>query len=100
MQTNHKGTDGKGVQVDNTHLEFNEQSLQKMITVNFYTRLQNYATLKPVTELVISSIEPNRGTLTIFLEICLVLIKLWLNLEEHTYLVFPNLLYPEFLGNG
>ena len=67
------------MQVDNTHLEFNEQSLQKddkkMI---FYTGLPNYATLKFATGLVTLGIEPNRGTLTAFQELCLVLIKLGL----------------------
>ena len=83
LQTNCKDTDEKGVQVDNTHLEFNEQSLQKDDKkVNFYTGLPNFATLKLVTELVTSGIEPNRGVLTAFQEICLVLIKLRLNLEE------------------
>ena len=83
FHTNHKDTDEKGVQVDNSHLEFNEQSLQKDDKkVNFYRGLPNYATLKLVTELVTSGIEPNRGVLTAFQEICLVLIKLRLNLEE------------------
>ena len=73
LQTNCKDTDEKGVQVDNTHLEFNEQSLQKDDKkVNFYTGLPNFATLKLVTELVTSGIEPNRGVLTAFQEICLV----------------------------
>ena len=83
LQTNRKDTGEKGVQVDYTHLEFNEQSLQNDDKkVNFYTGLPNYATLKLVTELVTSGVEPNRGVLTAFQEICLVLIKLRLNLEE------------------
>lgn len=83
LQIDHKDTDEKGVQVDSTHLEFNEQSLQKDDKkVNFYTGLPNFATLKLLTELVTSGIEPNRGVLTAFQEICLVLIKLRLNLEE------------------
>ena len=83
LQINHKDTDEKGVQVDSTHLEFNEQSLQKDDKkVNFYTGLPNYATLNLITDLITSGIEPNRGVLTAFQEICLVLIKLRLNLEE------------------
>lgn len=83
LQTNSKDMNEKGVQVDNTHLEFNEQSLQKDDKkVNFYMGLPNYATLKLVTELVTSGIEPNRGVLTAFQEICLVLMKLRLDLEE------------------
>ena len=83
LQINHKDTDEKGVQIDSTHLEFNEQSLQKDDKkVNFYTGLPNYATLKLVTDLITSGIEPNRGVLTAFQEIYLVLIKLRLNLEE------------------
>ena len=83
LQIDHKDTDEKGVQVDSTHLEFNEQSLQKDDKkVYFYTGLSNYATLKLVNNLITSDIEPNRGVLTAFQEICLVLIKLQLNLEE------------------
>ena len=67
------------MQVDNTHLEFNEQSLQKDDKkVIFLHRASKYATLKLVTGLVTLGIEPNRGALTAFQELCLVLIKLGL----------------------
>ena len=83
MQIDHKDTDEKGVQVVSTHLEFNEQNLQKDDKkVYFYTGLSNYATLKLVNDLITSDIEPNRGVLTAFQDICLVLIKLWLDFEE------------------
>ena len=71
------------MQVDSTHLEFNEHSLQKDDKkVSFYTGLPNFATLYLVFELVTSGLEPNRGVLTAFQEICMVMIKLRLNLEE------------------
>ena len=82
-RTEYKQTDDKNVQVDSTHLEFNEHSLQKDDKkVNFYTGLPNFATLYLVFELLTSGLEPNRGVLTAFQEICMVMIKLRLNLEE------------------
>ena len=82
-QTEYKQTNDKNVQVDSTHLEFNEHSLQKDDKrVNFYTGLPNFATLYLVFELLTSGLEPNRGVLTAFQEICMVMIKLRLNLEE------------------
>ena len=66
-QTDHKETDDKDVQVDSSHLEFNEPSLQKDDKkVTFYTGLPNYATLSLVIELVTSGIEPNRGVLSAY----------------------------------
>ena len=56
-QTEYKQTDDKKVQVDSTHLEFNEHSLQKDDKkINFYTGLPNFTTLYLVFELLTSGL--------------------------------------------